>query len=112
MHEIVYLNEGGIVPSNYDVNNEAESTWYLDNGASNHMSGDKRYFSYIDDSVTGKVRFDDDSRIDIKGNGTIEFKNRNGEPKRITDVYFIPELKSNIISLGQATESGCNVRMT
>lgn len=71
MHQIVYLNKGGIVPSNYDVNNEAESTWYLDNGASNHVSGDKRYFSYIDDSVTGKVRFDDDSRIDIKGNGTI-----------------------------------------
>ena len=26
-------------------------------------------------------------------------------------MYFIPELKSNIISLGQATESGCDVRM-
>lgn len=75
------------------------------------MSGDKRYFSYIDDSVTGKVRFGDDYRIDIKGKRTIEFTDRNGEPRRITDVYFIPKLKSNIISIGQATESGCEVRM-
>ena len=29
----------------------------------------------------------------------------------MADVYFISELKSNIISLGQATESGCDVRM-
>ena len=111
MHEVVYLNEGKIVPSNYEASNNEDNVWYLDNGASNHMSGDKRYFASIDDSVTGKVRFGDDSRIDIKGKGTIEFTDRNGEPRKITDVYFIPDLKSNIISLGQATESGCDVRM-
>lgn len=36
---------------------------------------------------------------------------RNGEPRKIIDVYFIPDLKSNIISLGQATKSGCDIRM-
>lgn len=75
------------------------------------MSGDRRYFSSIDDSITGKVCFGDDSRIDIKEKGTMEFTDRNGEPRKITEVYYIPELKSNIISLGQATESGCDVRM-
>lgn len=29
----------------------------------------------------------------------------------ITGIYYIPELKSNIISLGQATEQGCDVRV-
>lgn len=47
----------------------------------------------------------------IKGKGSIEFIDRNGEPRKITDVYFTPDRRSNIISLGQATESGCNVRM-
>ncbi|XP_013633028.1 PREDICTED: uncharacterized protein LOC106338643 [Brassica oleracea var. oleracea] len=111
MHEVVYLNEGKIVPNNYEVNNSEDNVWYLDNGASNHMSGDRRYFSSIDDSITGKIRFGDDSRIDIKGKGIIEFTDRNGEPRKITDVYYIPDLKSNIISLGQATESGCDIRM-
>lgn len=29
----------------------------------------------------------------------------------MTEVYYIPDLNSNIISLGQATESGCDVRL-
>lgn len=75
------------------------------------MTGNMRYFSKINRDITGKVRFGDDSRIDIKGKGTIEFTYRNREARTMTDVYFIPDLKSNIISLGQATESGCDIRM-
>ncbi|KAL0837482.1 hypothetical protein Bca101_089372 [Brassica carinata] len=111
IHEIVYLNEEKIVPSNYKTREGDDDIWYLDNGASNHMTGDRRYFSTIDDSVAGKVRFGDDSRIDIKGKGSIEFEDRNGDPRKLSDVYFIPDLKSNIISLGQATEAGCDVMM-
>lgn len=111
LHEVVYLNERKIMPSNYEVKDDEDDIWYLDNGACNHMSGDRRYFSSIDDTISGKVRFGDDSCIDIKGKGSIEFMDRNGEPRKITDVYFIPNLKSNIISLGQATESSCDVRM-
>ena len=111
LHEIVYLNEEKVVPSKYEVGNGEDNIWYLEKGASNHMSGDKRYFSSIDESITGKVRFGDDSRIDIKGKGSIEFLDKNGEPRKILDVYFIPDLKSNIISLGHATESGCDIRM-
>ncbi|XP_013650519.1 uncharacterized protein LOC106355047 [Brassica napus] len=111
MHEVVYLNEGKIIPSNYEVKDGEEDIWYLDNEASNHMSGDCRYFSSIDDSISGKVRFGDDSCIDIKGKGSIEFMDRNGEARKITYVDFIPNLKSNIISLGKVTESGCDIRM-
>ncbi|KAG7557004.1 Zinc finger CCHC-type [Arabidopsis suecica] len=111
MHEVVYLNEEKVLPSKYETNSGEDNVWYLDNGASNHMTGDKRYFSTMDRTITRKLRFGDDSRIDIKGKGTIEFIDRNGELRKMVDVYFIPELKSNIISLGQATESGCDVRM-
>jgi len=111
VHEVVYLNEKNCIPSNYETNNGENDVWYLDNGASNHMTGDQRYFTSIDNSITGKVRFGDDSRIDIKGKGTISFFDRNGEQRKMSDVYFIPDLKSNIISLGQARESGCDIRM-
>ncbi|CAH8263378.1 unnamed protein product [Arabidopsis lyrata] len=67
--------------------------------------------SKLDESITGKVRFGDDSQIDIKGKGSIVFIAKNGERRALHDVYYIPDLRSNILSLGQATESGCDVRM-
>lgn len=75
------------------------------------MTGNHNYFKRIDESITGKVRFGDDSRIDIKGKFSILFCSKHGGKKILTDVYYIPDLKSNIISLAQATESGCDVRM-
>ncbi|KAL1207757.1 Retrovirus-related Pol polyprotein from transposon TNT 1-94 [Cardamine amara subsp. amara] len=75
------------------------------------MTGDRRYFTKIDESVIGKVRFGDDSRVDIKGKGSISLTDMNGEPRIMTYVYYILDLKSNIISLGQATEAGCDIRL-
>lgn len=57
------------------------------------------------------MRFEDDSRIDLKGKGSILFVSKDGERKVLADVYYIPDLRSNIISLGQATEAGCEVKM-
>ena len=111
MHEVVYLNEKNVKPKEFETESDSERVWYLDNGASNHMTGKRKYFKKIDETVTGKVRFGDDSRIDIKGKGSILFINQDGSKKLLADVYYIPDLKSNIISLGQATESGCEVRM-
>ena len=111
MHEIVYLNERNVKPKEFESITEGDRIWYLDNGASNHMTGNKSYFRSIDETITGKVRFGDDSKIDIKGKGSILFISQDGRKKFLADVYFIPQLKSNIISLGQATESGCDVRM-
>jgi len=57
------------------------------------------------------VKFGDDSRIEIQGKGSIRFLLKNGDKKVLNNVYFIPDLKSNIISLGQTTEAGCEVFM-
>ncbi|XP_048591470.1 uncharacterized protein LOC125576134 [Brassica napus] len=111
MHEIVYLNERNVRPKEFESSSDGDRVWYLDNGASNHMTGNMSYFQSIDETITGKVRFGDDSRIDIKGKGSIRFLTQTGEKKLLKDVYFIPKLRSNIISLGQATEAGCDVRM-
>ncbi|XP_013703493.2 uncharacterized protein LOC106407215 [Brassica napus] len=111
MHEVVYLNERNVKPKEFETYTSRDNIWYLDNGASNHMTGNRHYFKALDETITGKVRFGDDSRIDIKGKGSILFCTKNGDRKTLADVYFIPELKSNIISLGKATESGCDVHM-
>lgn len=90
----------------FESEQDTKNVWYLDNGASNHMSGDRMFFVSLDERVTGKVRFGDDSRIDIKGKGSVRFIFDGGEKNILKDVYYIPGLRSNIVSLGQATEAG------
>ncbi|GJY46380.1 zinc finger, CCHC-type containing protein [Tanacetum coccineum] len=58
-HEEVLLNEGQIQPRKYA--SEDASIWYLDNGASNHMTGTKSHFRNINESITGRIRFGDGS---------------------------------------------------
>nr|GEW50703.1 zinc finger, CCHC-type [Tanacetum cinerariifolium] len=87
------------------------SMWYLDNGASNHMTGVKSHFKDINEGVSGRLRFGDGSYVQIKGRGSIILGCRNQEQKLVSDVYYIPNLKSNILSLGQLTEIGCKVIM-
>jgi hypothetical protein len=52
------------------------------------------------------VRFGDDSTVEIMGKGTIVFQ---GDQWVLSDVYYIPRLRSNLVSLGQLTEMGHRV---
>ena len=72
------------------VGGELEQRWYLDSGASNHMTGSKATFSELNNDVTGTVKFGDGSRVGIRGCGTIIFRCQNGEHRVLTDVYYIP----------------------
>lgn len=111
MHEVVFLNEKKVNPKTFEAESDTKDVWYLDNGASNHMSGNRLFFYKLDETITGMVRFGDDSRIDIKGKGAVHFDLKNGEKKTLNNVYYIPGLRSNIVSLGQDTEVGCVVVM-
>ncbi|KAI3813170.1 hypothetical protein L1987_17887 [Smallanthus sonchifolius] len=106
--EEIFLN-GRIEPSKYTTADE--SLWYLDNGASNHMTGVQEHFQELDENITGNVRFGDGSYVEIRGKGSIVFECKNKEQRVISQVYYIPSLKSNILSLGQLTENGCKVTM-
>ena len=111
MHEVVFLNEEKVIPKALDISKKEEGVWYLDNGASNHMTGERGYFSELNQNIKGRVKFGDGSCVDIDGKGSILFEAKTGEQRLLTDIYYIPDLRSNILSLGQATEQGCDVRM-
>ena len=91
------------------VGADQEQRWYLDSGASNHMTGSKDSFSELDGDVTGTVKFGDGSRVAIQGRGTIIFRCQNREHRVLMDVYYIPQLCFSIISIGQLDERGSEV---
>ncbi|XP_022023842.1 uncharacterized protein LOC110924115 [Helianthus annuus] len=85
--------------------------WYLDNGASHHMSGKKEFFTNLDEKVSGQVTFGDGSEIEIKGKGNVTVVSKNGEKKTFCDVFYMPKLKTNLLSLGQLDEEGCKIEI-
>ena len=98
VHEVVFLNEDKVIPKNLDIDKGSASVWYLDNGASNHMTGNKEFFSSLNLNTKGKVKFGDGSCVDIVGKGVVTFVCKTGEKKALKDIYYIPDLKHNILS--------------
>lgn len=109
---LVHLDETRVVLSLL-TKNEAKANetkiWYLDNGASNHMTGFRSKFTELDEKITGQVRFGDGSSVKIEGKGTIMFVCKNGEEFALHEVYYIPSLQTNIVSIGQLSEEGNRV---
>ncbi|XP_047149236.1 uncharacterized protein LOC124821407 [Vigna umbellata] len=87
------------------------SVWYLDTGASNHMCGNENFFYELTKVEAKFVSFGDDSKVAVKGRGTIRHIQINGRVGEIRDVYYVPELKSNILSMGQIIEKDNSIFM-
>ncbi|KAI5414353.1 hypothetical protein KIW84_040017 [Lathyrus oleraceus] len=80
-------------------------------GASNHMCGHKHLFKEMRKIEDGNVSFGDASKVKVEGKGTIRYLQKDGLIGSIQDVYYVPNLKTNILSLGQLTEKGYSILM-
>lgn len=82
---------------------EAYGIWFLDSGCSNHMTGEKSWFVEIDESFRHSVRLGNGSRLSVEGKGNIRIIVA-GIVQVVTDVYYVPNLTSNLLSIGQLQE--------
>ncbi|XP_014490466.1 uncharacterized protein LOC106753187 [Vigna radiata var. radiata] len=79
---------------------EEDTTWYLDTGCSNHMTGNRKWLLDLDTSVKGTIRFADNRYIRTEGSGKVMITRKNGRPVFIHNVWYVPTIKNNLLSLG------------
>ncbi|KAD5317147.1 hypothetical protein E3N88_17093 [Mikania micrantha] len=79
--------------------------WFLDSGCSNHMCGYKEKFISLDQTTTQTVKLGNNTRMNVKGKGQVKLC-IDDTSYVISDVYYIPDLKNNLLSIGQLQQKG------
>lgn len=84
--------------------------WYLDSGASFHMTSDKILFSTLEEKdLKMHIEMGDDGKYNVLGVGTVAFQREHGAPLIWTDVKYVPGLKKNLVSVTMLEKKGCDV---
>ena len=79
--------------------------WFLDSSCSNHICGDRTMFNWLDDRFRQLVRLGNNTRMNVMGKGSVKL-HLNEIILTITEVYYVLELKNNLLSVGQFQEKG------
>lgn len=85
--------------------NERKNSWFLDSGASSHMTPDKNILQNIQTSDVKKISVANDATMtcDEKGSTVMKINKSN---VYIKDVLHIPQLAHNLLSVFKLTENG------
>jgi len=79
-------------------------SWYLDNGCSRHMTGEKSMFITLRMKEGGNVKFGGKQAGKIIGTGTIDNSSIS-----INDVLLVNGLEHNLLSISQFYDNGYDV---
>jgi hypothetical protein len=74
------------------------------------MTGHKNLFIEMTE-LAGTVSFGHASKVEVKGKGNMKFLQKNEKLRMVENVYYILEIKSNILSVGQLMEKGFEIFM-
>ncbi len=99
------LNIGNCVPSNRDT-----TEWLLDTGATHHMTPQKRWLRDYKELSSGmRVYLGNNQSLMAIGVGDLHVTLPSGANVTIYNVYHIPGLSRNILSVTTATMSGSSI---
>ncbi|KHN32584.1 hypothetical protein glysoja_045527, partial [Glycine soja] len=64
------------------------------------------WFVNIDDKVKSKIKFANNSSVTAEGIRKLMIQRKDGQHSFINDVLYVPNMKNNLLSLGQLLEKG------
>ena len=82
----------------------SKDIWFLDSVCSNHMTINKELFSSLDTSIQSEVKLGNDCKVKANGKGVIVVYAKDGKRRTIHDIYYVPGLMCNLLSVGQLLE--------
>ncbi|KAK2398342.1 putative mitochondrial protein [Trifolium repens] len=91
--------------------NAQNKDWYLDSGCSNHMTAHREWLTNFDASKKSSIRLVDGRKLAAEGTGNIVIKSKKGGKVIISDVFYVPDMSCNLLSIGQLVEKGFSVTM-
>eukprot|EP00253_Pinus_taeda_P002543 PITA_02543 len=84
--------------------------WFLDSGASFHMTNDKILFSTLEEKdLQMHIEMGNDEKYSVSGVGTVALQREHGALITLTDMKYVPGLKKNLLSIAMMEEKGCDV---
>jgi hypothetical protein len=91
----------------YSTVEKPSNIWYVDSGASSHMSGVRDNFTnLIDPEIKLEIVLGDNTIVMVVGHGTIYFQRELIPPLVFRDGLYVPELKKNLISFFSIHDKG------
>ena len=89
------------------------STWFLDSGASNHMTSVECSFTASHPYLgKDKITTANGDQLIISGIGTITLSSVSGQSLPLSNVYFVPKLSANLLSVGQLIDDGYHINFS
>ncbi|KAF3653356.1 hypothetical protein FXO38_15678 [Capsicum annuum] len=90
--------------SSSGTSSSINSTWHLDSGASNHMTGNLSQFSSLSSGVS--------KHFIHTANGHTLSSSGIGSIGNLSNVLYVPNLKANLVSVGQLVDQNCVVKFS
>lgn len=86
--------------------------WYIDSGATSHMTNNREFFNEIFTNIEDKIIVANGKEANVKGIGSGKVICYNGNIKKtitLKNALYIPDLHTNLISVKKITENGFTV---
>jgi hypothetical protein len=84
--------------------------WYINSGASYHMTGEEDAFQEFSTQARGFVRCGiHTSMAIVKGEGTVTLQIESGKNLRVTGVLSVPRMRVNVLSATTLEDQGYGV---
>lgn len=86
-----------------------DNSWYIDSGATNHMCNNSELMSELVMDNPREINVANGDKLFTKGCGNIKIGLKNSIVRTISNVFFVPNLTTNLLSVSELARKGYTV---